>query len=124
MRAAGRRYQQGRQGRRRHAARQARYRQRRLLSAVEIEKVTHQGSLSPAVACTVDVTVESASLCTGGGEQEWDVSVWVVCDFCGARCAPFARREALGWRRRQPPSASARGFGFDRNTIPERRQER
>lgn len=108
MRAAGRRYQQGRPGRRHHAARQARYLERRRLCAVEIEKVTHQGSLSPALTCTVGVTVESASRCTGGDEQERDVSGWVVCDFCGARCAPFARREALGWRRRQPPSASAR----------------
>jgi hypothetical protein len=46
VRAAGRRYQQGRAGRRNHARRQARYRGR-------LEKVTHQGSGALSSATTL-----------------------------------------------------------------------
>jgi hypothetical protein len=90
QRAAGRRYQATYRGRRKHAARQARYRERRKAR----EKVTHQGPPDPGprsklLSSDADVDVELT-----------DAEV-VHCDFCGRPCRPFARLDPLRMRRRK-----------------------
>jgi hypothetical protein len=64
LRAAGRRYQQSRPGRRQHAARQARYRGR----GAAREKVTHQTSRAPG-SCGI-VALPAAPSVTPAAEQE------------------------------------------------------
>jgi hypothetical protein len=105
QREAGARYQRTPRGRRHHAARQALCRRRQ--QQAEEKKVTHQGSLSPAVLGRVEVTVALSPRSSGIiTEHEKDGLRWTVCHFCGARCAPFARREPLGWRRRRRGAAA------------------
>lgn len=101
-RAAGRRYQATRQGRHRHAARQARYRsRRRFTQPAPAEKVTQQATPATGRTATLRKTT------TGPEPQVRPASeVWrnrqnaVICDFCGAPCAPYARFEPLHRRRR------------------------
>ena len=90
LNAAGRRYQRTRRGRHTHAARQRRYRSRR-------EKVTHQGSPSPA---------PNASLVTDPKDSVgWSKPVvreqaaCFRCSFCGCRCSAFVRQDFLHRRR-------------------------
>ena len=104
MRAAGRRYQATRRGRHRHATRQARYRHRRrdAQHGVAAEKVTHQAT--PGNWSTV--TLRATTTVPGPLARCSASEVWrerrsaVICDFCGALCAPYARFEPLRRRRR------------------------
>jgi hypothetical protein len=79
-RAAGRRYQNSHRGRRKHADRQRRYRER------QREKVTHQGSPAEAsddlLPMTLNEPETSAMPITVSGIQ---------CHFCGRRCTEFVR---------------------------------
>jgi hypothetical protein len=91
LRGAGRRYQATDRGRRRHAARQARYLARR------DAKMTHQAT--PAV-------VALRTLAPAAGELARELRGWVVgldevlCGFCGVPCRPYGRWSFLRRRRR------------------------
>lgn len=84
---AGRRYQTSPQGRRMHAARMARYRERQRSE----QKVTHQGSPPPQPPATPALETE---------EEPRDGVGVVRCDVCGRLCLPFARLGPLRVRRR------------------------
>jgi hypothetical protein len=97
LRAAGRRYQHSRPGRRQHAARQARYRGRRAAR----EKVTHQTSHAP-VSCGM-VAPPAALTVTRAAEQEESIDadaanarrrVRLRCARCG-RPGRWARHTTL-----------------------------
>ena len=91
QRQAVRRYQATLAGRRRHAARQHAYRERR--AAAASANVTHQG---PAPAPTPPMS------CVGDGDSELSTEATdvVPCHFCNGPCRPFARLEPLRTRRR------------------------
>lgn len=73
LRAAGRRYQRGRRGRFRHAARQAKYRSR-----LTVQKVTHQSIIEQSplgtLCLTTDPTASSAAPApvVPGHDKQWD----------------------------------------------------
>lgn len=104
-RKASRRYQATPPGRRHHAARQERYRDRQAASAgapacasggVEIapaQKVTHQGSLPASERRTLRRT----SVVRRG--QRGEGLAVVLCSFCGEACEAYARRGFLRRRR-------------------------
>ncbi len=79
LRAAGRRYQDSRAGRLKHAARQRRYRSRR-------EKVTHQGS--PTWPAHDSLRRESRPALARFGAS-------IRCRFCQRPCSPFVRLDFL-----------------------------
>ncbi len=91
IRAAGRRYQDSRRGRLKHAERSQRYRARQ-------NKVTHQAS--PVVAPDDLLAVDSTSqrLITSAAMPA-ALSAW-RCVFCGRQCAQFVR---IGPMRRRVP---------------------
>jgi hypothetical protein len=94
VREAGRRYQERHPGRRRHAARQQRYRER--LKAGQ--KVTHQGS--PAVG----VSAQPNFLPSPPASEAVPASASGVvrCSFCGKLCSGYVRLwRAAGSRRRR-----------------------
>lgn len=94
VRCAGQRYQASARGRRKHAARQARYRQRQQANS---QKVTHQGTQGPELEPRIVAKTYSRS---HGGRTRIAASLeWVECSFCGSRCRPFARRRWLHRRR-------------------------
>jgi hypothetical protein len=103
-RAAGQRYQQGHRGRRRHAARQARYRLRRKAAQqTATQKVTHQATPEPQSNCTLHVTTTGPAgpqVRCAVPDAWWRREDAVVCAFCGAVCAPYARWGFLRRRRR------------------------
>ena len=103
-RAAGRRYQATPKGRRHHAARQARHR-KKLLATSTTQEVTHRGTPTPEAEIRLRSTIAGAPptvFCQEAGEVSEEAGAgWVLCDFCGARCQPFARREPLRCRRRR-----------------------
>lgn len=82
LRAAGRRYQSGRQGRFRHAERQRRYRLCR-------RKVTHQGS---TVSRPHDLLSSKAKV-ADANSTVWDQGM--RCDFCNRPCSSFVRLDFL-----------------------------
>ena len=101
LQAAGQRYQQTSCGRRLHAARQDRYRERQ--ASPSTQKVTHQGTQGPMVSCRV---VTKPSRCPEGssssrrrGEILRIEPVGVYCCFCGCLCRPYARHGPLRRRR-------------------------
>lgn len=79
VQAAGRRYQNTRRGKSKHAARQRRYRQR------QKEKVTHQGS--PLLCDDGLLPFELSELITAAIQSIEDIS----CHFCGKGCSRFLR---------------------------------
>jgi hypothetical protein len=102
-RAASQRYQATRQGRRHHAARQARHREK-LRAPQSTEEVTHRGTPTQEVEIRLRSTIAGSPPtihCQEAGEVVRAGAGWVRCDFCGARCQPFARREPLRCRRRR-----------------------
>jgi hypothetical protein len=103
-RAASQRYQATRKGRRNHAARQARHRQKRRAASRSTQQVTHRGTPPQPAEVTLRATIAESpatTRCTqtAAGRQAGDGGV--RCDFCGALCQPFARREPLRCRRRR-----------------------
>ena len=95
VRAAGRRYQQTRRGRRLHARRQQSYRERRR------KKVTHHGCRRPLGSATVSSCVGKRAVKTPRdrstaprGSQE------LRCKRCGHRCEPIVRHDFLRERRK------------------------
>jgi hypothetical protein len=101
LRAAGKRYQAGRPGRRTHAARQRRYRAR-------LAKVTHQGSPPPAPDGAMPPGLMVGRVATppppaprAGATLTQDVtpSPPTRCRFCGQPCAPWVRQGFLRHRR-------------------------
>jgi len=101
MRDAGRRYQDGRRGRLRHAARQRRWRQRK------VEKVTHHGSTLPAGPARLPTPTGSTESARSGGTRrpsQARPSGAMRCHFCGRRCGPWLRR-----RRGEAGGREARG---------------
>jgi hypothetical protein len=104
-RAAGRRYQATPKGRRNHAARQERHRKRLRATPLSTEEVTHRGTPTPEAEIRLRSTIAgspSTVRCKEAGEVGEEARAdWVLCDFCGARCEPFARREPLRCRRRR-----------------------
>lgn len=91
IRAAGRRYQDSRRGRRKHAERSRRYR-------AQQNKVTHQAS--PVMAADDLLAVDSTSQRSIASEaMPAALSAW-RCDFCGRQCAQFVR---IGPMRRRVP---------------------
>lgn len=91
QRAAGKRYQDSRQGRHAHARRQGQWRARQ-------QSVTHQGS--PPPPCT-DVLHpdETAALQTSANQP-------CKCHFCGRLVSVFVRRDFLRCRFRHPLNQS------------------
>jgi len=107
-RAGGRRYQNTRRGRRCHAERQRRYRQR------QRAKVTHQGSLP--VVPDETLPAESEPSVRRSDFPALDRADGIRCHFCGRVCSPLLRqsflhrrptREAIDW----PPPARVRSPG-------------
>jgi len=103
--AAARRYQSTHRGRRCHAERQRRYRQRRST------KVTHQGS--PPVLPDETLPTESEPSVRQSDSSALDHADGIPCHFCGRVCSPLLRqsfllrrptREATHW----PPPARVR----------------
>lgn len=87
---AGTNYQQSFAGRRAHAARQAKYRER---AAAPNEKVTHQGSqLAAQCASKKEVTAEKIV----GVHFRRTLGRDIVCNGCGRVCGPFGRLDV--WR--------------------------
>jgi len=87
LREAGRRYQESRQGRRLHAARQAHYRQR------QREKVTHQGSANNPRHDSLLAWFKRRSEGTRSRAIVPDRGTHRVprCDFCGQPCSSLIR---------------------------------
>lgn len=84
---AGRRYQNSRSGRLKHAERMRRYR-------AKIEKVTHHGSLPPSNnALLISDSAASATpalpVCMASSVPAWH------CHFCRCRCSEFVRSRFL-----------------------------
>jgi hypothetical protein len=103
-RAASQRYQATRKGRRHHAARQARLRKKQRATQ-STKEVTHRGTPTPEAQIRLRSTIAESPptvRCQEAGEVGEEAGAgWVLCDFCGARCQPFARREPLRCRRRR-----------------------
>ena len=78
VKAAGKRYQDTRRGRTKHAARQSRYRSRR-------KKVTHQGSLSPLSNALLSTHPEAALSVAAAQDGE------IRCAFCNHLCSDYLR---------------------------------
>jgi len=102
LQEASGRYQNTRRGRRCHAERQRRYRQRRRA------KVTHQGS--PPVMADETLPAESQTSAPRSDSLVMDRADGIPCHFCGQVCSPLLRqaflhrrpiREAIDW----PPPA-------------------
>lgn len=108
VRAAGRRYQASRPGRHRHADRQARYRQRKRGEPLP-GKVTHQGTPEGPEEATLPLATCQPEHSEGHAPvgRAWSVgAAGVVCFFCGAPCAPYARSGPLRRRRRARADSS------------------
>jgi hypothetical protein len=100
-RAAGRRYQASRRGRHRHAARQSRYRLRRQAGRQPaVQKVTHQATPERPLAFTLQATTRAPGPRCAVQESWWHRQDVVICNACGAACAPYARLDFLRRRRR------------------------
>ena len=103
QRAAGRRYQQGRAGRFKHALRMRRWRERR---AAQMQEVTHQGSqATPADAVLAGAAPPSSSQPTqpclstvNAIATTRTVPIW-RCHWC---CLPCAAHVRLGFLRHSP----------------------
>ena len=97
LKAAGKRYQDTRRGRTKHAARQSRYRAR-------CKKVTHQGSpLSPSNALLM-THPEAVSAVAAAQDGE------IRCAFCNRLCSDFLR---LGFLHTSSPRLAS-----ERNIMP------
>jgi hypothetical protein len=87
LQCAGQRYQNGSSGRRRHAARQSRYRARD-------KKVTHQGSPPPPVN---DLLAPGSPMSASGVATPQDRAWRTIthCHWCGRPCPPLVRQGFL-----------------------------
>jgi hypothetical protein len=103
LHCAGRRYQNGPTGRRRHAARQGRYRARD-------KKVTHHGSLPPRpddlLAPGSPVSASDAA-----APQDRPRRTITHCHWCGRRCPPLVRQGFLRRRGRRGDRSATRPDG-------------
>jgi hypothetical protein len=94
---SGRRYQESRQGRRKHAARQLRYRARLAV------KVTHQGSPPPvSEANTTASTQAHTATAAPPPTPDQRVANAELCSFCQSPCGPFVRVLPACWHRHRP----------------------
>ncbi len=100
VRAAGKRYQGGRRGRRHHAERQRRWRRRRA------KKVTHQGS-HPSPTSDL-LSPQSREHPDGGASAPETRGDSPVCEFCGRPCSDLLRLDFLRTPRRAARSRQAR----------------
>lgn len=89
LKEAGRRYQNGRQGRQRHAQRMARYRERK-------RKVTHHRS--PAPPCDVLLISVPAIASAAPAPASSRPTMASHCRFCGCRCSDLVRTGFLEGR--------------------------
>ena len=105
---AEQKYQKGRQGKRKHAARQQRYRERCTIKKAELEKkVTDQGSPSPAekvkdpapriINSTRGKEKKNVSM-SQKKDQHRSTIAKTCCHYCGQPSCGWLRREFLGWR--------------------------
>lgn len=98
LRRAGARYQRTRRGARHHAARQLRWRQRRIQQSLSSSEVTHHGCSTRSATCTVSAAQkteepthghahENNSVDSGAGlpAQAAVGTLAARCDFCQAR---------------------------------------
>ena len=111
VREAGRRYQNGRPGRLRHAERMRRYRAKK-------EKVTHQGSPPPLAGVLL---LSDPAVCTVSAlpVRTAPAALAYHCHFCGRRCSAFPRSEFLRGRRVQSrPRQGALQRGDDGGHSP------
>lgn len=108
-RAAGRRYQQSRQGRFKTAERVRRHRLRK-------QNVTHQGSVSASANDLLPVN--SAQVETSGVlPRQIRPAGTLQCHFCGASCSEFVRNNFLH-RRRVPNLIKVDQTGTDHDHSP------
>lgn len=91
VRAAGRRYQQSRQGRFKQAERMRRFRRRK-------QNVTHQGSESPVVNDLLPVNSVKVGKTVVLFRPSRLIDL-LHCHFCGVRCSEFVRHSFLHRRR-------------------------
>ena len=82
VKAAGKRYQDTRRGRTKHAARQSRYRSR-------CEIVTHQGSLPPPSNALLTTHPEAPAVVAAVTDEG------IRCAFCNRLCSDFLRLDFL-----------------------------
>ena len=92
VREAGARYQQTPRGRRKHARRQARYRER---CSAEQKKVTHQGCQVESGPAKVQIWRKQPFRRSKSRSQ----GPYFVCIGCGHPCEPFVRDDFLRIRR-------------------------
>jgi hypothetical protein len=115
LRAAGRRYQRTRRGRRCHARRQAEYRLRRRSGS---EKVTHQGCPVEKGSGRVRTceptrsTLAPASAFSRSPLPAPFLTAELLCFVCGAACEAFVREDFLRCRRGRGPSTRSPGNDF------------
>lgn len=105
VREAGQRYQRSRRGQRKHAESQARYRRRQ---AAVAQKVTHHSchsSPEPATVSTCSTSSTDRSTCppfwsSAGAQGPLPLTTpALICQICGAPCAPWVREDFLRCRR-------------------------
>jgi len=89
--AASKRYQNTKQGKLKHAARQAAYRNR------QKQKVTHHGSSE--VGSYVEVTIQPADVLTPTKIISSVPKQTVICDFCGKSCSTFVRTKFIHYQK-------------------------
>lgn len=111
VREAGRRYQNGRAGRLRHAERMRRYRDRK-------QKVTHQGSPPPPAGALL-VSDPAVCVVSAISVRAAPAASAYHCHFCGRRCSTFPRSGFLRGRRVQSrPRQGALQRGDDGGHSP------
>ena len=91
QRAAAKRYQSTRQGKSKHAARQAAYRKR------QKQKVTHHGSLE--LGSYVELAIPSADAEITTKINFGITKQTVICDFCGKNCSAFIRAGFINYQK-------------------------
>ena len=100
---AAKRYQQSPEGRRRHAARQRQYRERK---RDEAEKVTHRGIV--ATRCVVATAEELEPTKTSRRAPCSRTFEVIACGFCSGVCSDFLRCGYRPRNERRPPSRDRR----------------
>jgi hypothetical protein len=91
QRDASKRYQSTKQGKSKHAARQAAYRKR------QKQKVTHHGSLE--AGSYAELKIQPADVLTTNKIISSVTKQTVICDFCGNSCSTFVRTRFINYQK-------------------------